>query len=306
MTAEREDRIVPLLITADIETAWDHDLCQQDQILCRLGSDLTSLGIPTTLFPTAESAERFSAPLKRMNKQGHELGCHGIDHRHDEDYSKFSFAESVSMIGRSIEIIEKAIDSRPVSFRAPRMSSSPELQDALEKHGFIMDFSMSPQRFDFFNSSGAPFSSLFAPRYPYHPSRRSPFRKGDRKLLVVPLSCIGIPFLSGSLFLFGLAAMKILFRTLLIEAKRQRSPIVYLFHSYEFANYTGAHTGNNGPFPPVYAEKRKALHRLYVRDRKRRYEETLDLFRYILSFRSVRPMTAHDYYVSNNNRGSGN
>lgn len=297
--------IVPFLITCDIETAWDHDLSQQNEIIRRLGRDLTSLGITATFFTTAESAERFSAPLKEISRLGHELGCHGMDHSRKEDYSRIPAADSDPMIGRAVEIIEGALDSRPVSFRAPRMASSAGLQGALERHGFFMDFSVSPRRLDFFNSRGANLGSFFAPRCPYHPGRQSPFRKGDRKLLVVPLSCMGIPFLSGSLFLFGLSAMKVLFRALLFEAERHGSPIVYLFHSYEFTEYTEDIAGCDGSHPAADTEKRKALHRLYTKDRERRYEDTLSLFRYILSFRSVRPMTGRAFYHYNETRDCG-
>ena len=174
-----------------------------------------------------------------------------------------------------------------------------------DETGFLMDFSVSPRRLDFFNSRGAGPGSFFAPCRPYHPGIRTPFRKGDRKLLVVPLSCKGIPFLSGSLFLFGLSAMKALFKTLLIGAKRHGSPIVYLFHSYEYAEYTGDKAVGAGSSPPETAEKRKALHGLYAKNRDRRYEDTFSLFKYILSFGSVRPMTGREFYHHSEIRGCG-
>ncbi|MBN2070070.1 MAG: polysaccharide deacetylase family protein [Candidatus Krumholzibacteriota bacterium] len=295
MGTKVKEKIVPLLVTVDIETAPDHDLSGQKDLLISLGSDLASLGIRATLFPTAKAAERSAEELRIMSRQGHEIGCHGFDHGPSEDYSKMPVDESTSLIGRSARIIEETVGCRPVSFRAPRMAASSALHEALEKNRFSVDFSISPRRVDFFNSRGAGARSFFAPPCPYHPCRNSPYREGERKLLVIPLSGFGIPFLSGSLFLFGLSAMKVLFRKLLSEAERKRCVIVYLFHSYEFAEYTGG-VEDDAPFSDHHAvAKRKSLHRLYRKDRKKRYEDSFELFRYMTSFDTIRPLTGSEY-----------
>ncbi|MDJ0719291.1 MAG: polysaccharide deacetylase family protein [Prochloraceae cyanobacterium] len=273
-------KTVPLLVTVDVEVASDHDLDEQAQILDQLRCSLNNL--PITWFCTAVAAEQFSAPLRRLILAGHEIGCHGVDHSPEDDYRRMSPEGAEAALGEATHRIARVVGLRPRCFRGPRMTTSRYTQAALVTHGYHADFSVCAQRADFFISGGAELFWLFAPRGAYHPSKNSPFQRGELPLFVVNLSSLGVPFLSGVLYLGGLRLMQAFFLALLAEARRRRGAIVYLFHSYEFTSLT--HLG------------RQPWHqRLYLSDRPRRYEMNLALLNYMSTYPGVQPMTASTF-----------
>ncbi len=281
-------------MTLDLEIAPDHDLAGQKSVLHRLRADLATLGLPVTVFSTAEAARAFAEEIKMLSAE-HEIACHGVSHGAGSDFAKLSLDECRNAVAESTAILQEASGIRPRCFRGPGMTTSSITQRVLVEHGYEADFSVCSQRFDVLNSKGGCSGWLAAPRSPYHPRTDSPFRKGDAPLLVVPLSCLGAPFLSGSLYLCGLGFMKAFFEILIAEARRIRKPIVYLFHSYEFSAYRGSALVGAETGAATAAARRKALHRLYLRDRERRYEMTRALFEHMLSKAAVRPMTGREY-----------
>lgn len=271
-------KAIPLLVTVDVEIALDHHLDEQEQVLDRLRRDLPE--VPVTWFCTAVAAEKFSAPLQRLVQAGHEIACHGLDHSPEDDYRQMTYAQANQRIGEATDRIFNAIGHRPRSFRGPRMTTSSPTQSALITQGYQADFSVCAQRMDLLTCGGAQLSWLLTPRKPYHPAQNNPFHQGDMPIWVVNLSSLGVPFLSGTLFLAGLRLMKAFFRVLLAEARSTGRPIVYLFHSYEFTHLI--HPG----FQPLHQ-------RAYERDRVRRYQMNLALLNYMCSFNDVYPMTAN-------------
>ncbi len=273
-------KTVPLLVTVDVEVASDHDLDEQAQVLDKLRCSLDSL--PITWFCTAVAAEQFSDPLRRLILAGHEIGCHGVDHSPEDDYRRMSPEGAEAAISEATHRIVKVVGLRPRCFRGPRMTTSCYTQAALVNHGYHGDFSVCAQRADFFISGGADLFWLFAPRGAYQPSRNSPFQRGELPLWVVNLSSLGVPFLSGVLYLGGLHLMKSFFRSLVAEARCRGGPIVYLFHSYEFTSLT-------------HSSRLPWHQRLYLSDRARRYEMNLALLNYMSTYPGVQPMTASTF-----------
>jgi Polysaccharide deacetylase len=273
----RSAEALPLLITLDLEIAPDHDLDEQQEILRTLREDLR--GTPATVFVTGDAVDRFAEPVRELVDAGHEFGCHGLTHAFDEDFCRMPPARLQSLLAESTARINRVTGQRPRVFRGPRMATSADTQRALIDFGYAADFSVCPQRLDLFNCRGAHPGWLAAPRIPYRASSGSPYRRGDLPLTVVPLSTLGIPLISGSLFLFGLAAMKLLFRCLAAEARRTGAPLVYLFHSYEFTRYLGG-------------SRRPPHQRLYTSDPARRLAMHRQFLRFMLEQRGVVPVTA--------------
>ena len=272
---------VPLVISLDLEIATDHELTPQASMLDRIGADSSRLGIPLTVFTTADAAEAFASPLRRLIATGHEIGCHGTDHGPGDNYRTMSACEARRRVHTATARIETAVGVRPYVFRGPRMTTSAETQLALVEHGYIGDFSACPMRVDFWRSGGGSLKEFFATRAPFLPSRGSAFRRGEIPLVVVPLGGFGIPFLSGSLYLLGSRLMRLFFEFLLAQARRSAAPIVYLFHSYEFV--------------PLFrgVPNRRPLHqRLYVRDPEVRYTMNVELWHSMFSRRDVAARTA--------------
>jgi hypothetical protein len=161
------------------------------------------------------------------------------------------------------------------------MTTSAATQRALVEAGYVSDYSVCPQRIDFWRSGARMFETARAPRSPFHPAVHSAYARGDSPILVVPLSGLGIPFVSGALYLLGLSVMRVVFDLLLAEARVTGKPIVYLLHSYEFARFLESRN-----------DRRPAHQRLYLRDPEVRYRRNLDLFSYMVSRPDVAAKTA--------------
>lgn len=273
----------------DLEIAKDHNMEEQKTILEIISSDLNKLNLPLSIFLTSDSLDLFKEHIHKLNSPINEFGIHGLDHGINENYKELDEEEISSNIDYAYYNICNSLYRSPESFRGPFMSTSSDTQKILTKKGIKSDFSVCSQRMDFMNSKGGDLRWLFSPRLPYHPSDKSPYRTGDSSLWVVPLSCIGIPFISSVLYIFGLRFMKYFFRILMKESMITKKPIVYLFHSYEF-------TGD------VHLKKtelndtdRSFLHKLYISDIKKRYEMNFSLIKYMLSFSSVCSMNSSQY-----------
>jgi hypothetical protein len=286
--------MIPLLVTMDLEYAYDHDENEQVMILDKLNCDMKTLGLPLTVFVTGDFAKKHSWQVTFLKESGNEIGCHGLEHTTKENYKKLSPDKVKNYLINIGKLFENIIKEKPVCFRGPGMSTSSVTQNELVKNGYSADFSVCSQRFDFFNSLGGDIRWLFAPRVPYSPSEKNPFSKGNLLLSVIPLSCMGVPFMSGILYLFGIAFMKYFFRVLKRESQKKGNPIVYLFHSYEFAKYKNKkEDGQTVPNKDKF--KRPLLHKLYNTNRKRRYDNNLELLKYMLSFEDVRAFTGKGY-----------
>jgi polysaccharide deacetylase len=270
---------VPLIVTMDLEIARDHDFVSQANVLERLHLDLERLGLPLTVFTTGDAASAFPLQLAKLAAAGHEIGCHGRDHRRDEDYGRMAEPEIRAALTRATDEIRRAIDVRPKSFRGPWLATSAATQRVLAELGYERDFSPCPQRLDFFRTRGGTVRWLTAPRGAYHPSAESPFRRGDSPLWVVPLSCLGVPFLSGLVYLAGVAPVRALFRALVAESRRTGRPIVYLFHSYEFCPRSGLR------------DRRPWLQRRYTVDPEERYRRNRALLEAMLATPGIEPVT---------------
>lgn len=165
------------------------------------------------------------------------------------------------------------------------MSTSSITQEVLAESGYKADFSVCSQRIDFFYSKGGDIRWLTAPRNTYRASRNNPYRRGGSGIIVVPLSCMLLPFNSGIMYLLGLEFMKSFFDSLMRESVQSGKPIVYQFHSYEFSGFTGANTS-----------KIPLLQKKYLDDRDERYRMNLGLIKYMLSYgKSIIPMKGADY-----------
>ncbi len=265
-------------MTMDLEIAPDHDLAAQREVLDTLRDDLARLGLPITVFTTAVAAEDFAEPLRRWPDAGHEIGSHGVHHGPSEDYCRLPAPAVEALVSDATRRITTITGTAPRVFRGPRMTTSAATQDALVRHGYVADLSICPQRLDMWSCAGATPMGLRAPRRPYQPSVRDPNRRGGRPLTVVPLSGAGVPFVSGSLFLFGRAAARALFTAACAEARLTGAPIVFLFHSYEQTPYAGG-------------RRRPPHQRLYRGGPAARRHRLLELFRHMLATPRLTPRT---------------
>ena len=276
---------LPLLITVDVEIAGDRLLCEQTDALWRLGAELSEC--PATWFCTARAAEQFAQPLRALVADGHEIGCHGLDHGNWKDYRVLSSSTALRTLREATDRIGAAVGVRPRTFRGPRMTTSAKTQDVLRQLGYLADFSVSARRFDFMTASCYEQRWSRTVGTPYRPSASDPFSSvgpaRDGELVVVPLSGLGLPLCSGTLYLCGDQLARRIAKTLHRAAVAKRDPLVYLFHSYEFAAMRRG------------VDHRPMHHRLYPRSPAARYERNHRFLHYLRMSLPTRPLCAASY-----------
>lgn len=274
-----------LLITIDVEIAPDRDFDQQRHGLIQLAEALK--GIPSTFFVTADAADAFSAELRLAASIGHEIGCHGLDHSPLDDYARLSVEDIDQRLREATRRIRSATGSPVRAFRGPRMTTSATTQSILRTLGISSDFSVCSHRADFMCASRYRWEWVGLKPHAYSPARSNAFARGqaeqDKPLLVVPLSGFGLPFLSGALYLLGRGIFKRFASFLAWHARRHRAPVVYLLHSYEFAELSG-----NDTCRPWH-------HRLYGMRPLDRYHANLDLISFLTGTCRLVPQTASEF-----------
>lgn len=195
----------------------------------------SALEAPTTFYFTANLAELRPELLDMVRAQGHEIGCHGLNHQPGAGYDTLAFDEQLRSLKQARTILA-GLGAGPIrSFRAPEARINGDTVRALEGLGFTSDSSVCPQRFDGPLSRGfrQKLKWLIAPRQPYFMSTDRVIAPGSSEVLEIPISAILVPFI-GSAMRVSPALTRILRRALFGEARRHpEHPVVFLFHPNE-------------------------------------------------------------------------
>lgn len=166
--------------------------------------------IKATFFTTGNFAKTNPTLVKKMQKAGHEIACHGVDH----------FYPDKSDPEKSKKIIEEVIGTKVYGYRQPRMFkiSYPELK----RQGFLYDSSVNP---------------AFIPgRYNNSNIPRHTFTKSG--ITVIPASAatfLRIPMFWLALHLFP----KHLYLALAKTVLKQQDYFTTYFHPWEFTDFGG-------------------------------------------------------------------
>jgi hypothetical protein len=96
-------------------------------------------GINATFFVTGVMAEQYPDLIKRIPKEGHELGCHGYSHARFDRMEKEEARVALRKAGKVLREFEK----RLVSFRAPNLQFPENYLKLLEDEGFLYDSSLA-------------------------------------------------------------------------------------------------------------------------------------------------------------------
>jgi polysaccharide deacetylase family protein (PEP-CTERM system associated) len=182
-------------------------------------------GIQATFFIVGQVAEHTPELVRDIHRSGHEVACHGWDHRRVTSQTPDEFREDVR---RSKEALEQVTGEEVVGYRAPTFSILPRTAWALD---ILADLGM---RYD---SSIYP---VYHDRYGVPSAPRSPFlaRGCEREILEFPpatVRMLGINFAAGGggyFRLLPLALMELAIR----QSVRDCWPGVAIlyFHPWEF------------------------------------------------------------------------
>ena len=185
---------------------------------------LDELGVSATFFAAGVTADRHPATLAEVVARGHEVACHGYEHRRAYRQTPDEFRRDVV---RCVETVERICGVTPVGYRAPWFSVT---RDSLWAHGILRDLGF---RYD---------SSLYdSPRIPrrIRPVPTRPFRLGDDAdgLWEFPIAVwrwgrIVLP-LGGGAYWRALPSV-VLWPGLASLSRHGTFPVLY-FHPYEFA-----------------------------------------------------------------------
>ncbi len=292
------EKKVPVLITWDVDPDRWASFEQRQRALSMALDLCEKFSIRSTFFITAHFAHEYTEVFRRMKTMGHEIGCHGLMHTDEEEYNRMPEAMQRTYIEDATNELEAAVGQAVRSFRSPRVKISATTLRLLTERGYSADSTVCSQRVDLVSSNLINPGWLVAPRRPYHPHQTDPYRRGNLSIWEVPVSALVIPFISGSLNVFGVRFMKPFFRLLLAESRRTTKPIVYLAHPPEFIRPRRKKSCFTlQAFSPSYIRTHGFLIRraLYKMDGPTWFNATRELFAYMSSFSDVAFMTNSEY-----------
>ncbi len=125
---------------------------QMDRLLAYLDEN----GAKATLFWLGSVAADHPDLLRRCHAAGHEIGCHGWDHKR---LTALTDAEVHSDIGRAKSTLEDITGAPVTGYRAPSFSLSPDrmaVYASLAELGFTYSSSIYPIRHDHYGDAAAP------------------------------------------------------------------------------------------------------------------------------------------------------
>lgn len=183
-------------------------------------------GIAATFFVVAEdldvsvlgnAARAVRARYGDLSRAGHELASHSYSHPYD--LARWPRARLRDELERAEQLIGEV--GGPVrGFRAPGYDLSPVLLEELERRGYLYDSSIFPAPAYYAAKAlvmallrlrGRPSGAVLttpaaqiAPAIPYRPARSAPWRRGDSRLLELPVAVtpiLRVPAIGTSLFL---------------------------------------------------------------------------------------------------------
>lgn len=289
-------KIVPILVTWDVDPDIHIALEQRQQSINAAVELCRDLGIPSTFFVTARVEHISRQQLERMLESGQEIGCHGLTHKTDEDYHQMPEATQRDYIGAAKQQLETWLGAPIHSFRSPRVKTSALTLRLLAEYGYLADSSICSQRIDFISSNLINRGWITAPRLPYQPRHDNPFKRGDLPIWEIPVSALVLPFISSSLRVVGLALMKLFYRLLYAESRRNGKPIVYLAHPTEFVGKQHRRIKREH-FSPSFIRTHgfRLRNYLYRMDGETCLGYTRDLLSYMGSFPNTSFMTVNEF-----------
>jgi len=191
--------------------------------------------IKTTFFITGYIAKLLPEVVKKVFDKGHEIGSHGLSHEKKHGFDVLDYRTQLYHLKESKKILEDITGKKIISFRSPALRMSDNTVNALEEAGYKIDSSVASQRFDMLMSFGSKqkIKWLTSPRLPYQASRKSIFKKGNSKIVEVPLTAFGFPYLGTTLRVFPNITniQKYFFH---LETLWNNKPIVFDIHPNEF------------------------------------------------------------------------
>ncbi len=174
--------------------------------------------IKSTAFVLGSFAKKYPDLVKKLHANGHEIACHGEDHRLVYDYSQKEWEENTK---KAKQFLEDLISDEVEGYRSPSWSLPFEnsYYEDLVKMGFR------------YSSSYFPFKTYM---YGNSEDKKKPFvvHTEAGEITEIPLAKYGIPFSGG----FYLRALPFFLQKILMKKlSKITKPIIYI-HPYELSD----------------------------------------------------------------------
>jgi hypothetical protein len=125
-----------------LQTPRDAPALVYNQGIPRLLELFERFGIRATFFVCGRDLPAQNEVVGMMVRRGHEVANHSASHRNG--YARLSSAEKRADITAADELIAQAAGQRPVGFKSPGFSFSPDLLGVLSELGYLYDSSLLP------------------------------------------------------------------------------------------------------------------------------------------------------------------
>jgi len=286
-------KTVPILITCDIDPTPEATVDNKRLALLKTMELFNENRIKGTFFFVANIIEDYKNQIPSLLNGNHEIGCHGLTHDEKEEFSRIPEDVQLKILTEATRLIENVTGKSVLSFRGPRVKTSNITQGILDELGYKADSSVCSQRMDVFSSNLINTKWLFAPRNPYHPHIKNAFKRGNRSLWVIPISALMLPFVSGTLYTFGLRFTERMFDVLYRESCRTGKPIVYLLHPAEFSPKTKRRNKNYPVSVEGFRFRRSKW--LFETNIGKRFDMNKELFKRMNTYPNVKFLTIENY-----------
>ena len=191
-------------ITNDVEATTIQGVSYSETVAARVKNEALPItlnlykkyDVKATFFCVAEMMEKELGIIPMLNRNGHEIGCHGLVHDSDKAFDILGMEEQVNHLKRAKNLIEEQTGQPLMSFRAPALRVNEYTCKALMEAGYKYDSSVAPQRLDSFMSLGGNKMKQWigAPRCLYEAAEHNIARKGESGIIEVPVSAFGMPY----------------------------------------------------------------------------------------------------------------
>lgn len=230
------------LFTNDVETTsiWFNTLRDETGFkvykegMPRLLDIYAEYNIKSTFFFTGYIARLIPDIVKMIIKDGHEVGSHGKSHLPENGFDIMPFEKQKRHLEYSKKLLEDISGKEVITFRAPALRTNKHTARALIETGFKIDSSVAAQRFDFFLSFGSTnkLKWITAPRLPYRTDENNIFKRGNSKLIEIPLTAVFLPYVGTTMRIFPLITA-LQRRVVNLETKFNHKPVVFDIHPNE-------------------------------------------------------------------------
>ena len=231
MSSTRQICMVSIDVEEDLNQKTFHGVANLDKIL----EIFNKFGISATLFATGEVLERCPDLIEKWSKK-HEIACHGYYHI---PLSELSFSERKKQLENFCRLYENILEEKPKGFRAVQHIIDNRQLKLLEEFGFEYDSSVVPRYIPIRKYVGYKGK---APTEPYYPSYEDYKKKGDMKILEIPVT----PFIFGiSLYGTWIRVFGPNFYKFLLFLKKLKF-INVAMHPWDAIEHEGALSKNSG------------------------------------------------------------